>query len=59
MTAVDGDHAAGHERTRLGRKQQQRAVEFLGLADAALRDAVDQLPAAGSFQKSLFISVSM
>ena len=47
MATVDGDHAAGHEAAGLRRQQQQRAVEMLGLADAPLRDALDQPLAAG------------
>src|SRR5512143_3684018 len=42
VAAVDREHAAGHESPRLRGQQQQRAVEMLGLADAALRDTLDQ-----------------
>src|SRR5258708_24645868 len=49
VAAVDREHAAGHEGARLRGQQQERAVEMLGLADAALRNAFDQALPGRSF----------
>ena len=42
MAAIDGDGRAGHVAPGVGAEQQQRAVEILRPAEAALRNALDE-----------------
>ena len=53
VPAIDCDDAAGHEGTRIGSQQQQRAVEFFNPARTLHRHARQEAPAGIAGQERI------